>query len=63
MVERDAALAGGGTTHPLKLPSGAGAPPGGNKTPREELADGGPPDGRLPEARPGAVKDAATARR
>jgi hypothetical protein len=42
MVERDAALAGGGTTHPLKLPSGAGAPLGGTMTSRQELADGGP---------------------
>src|SRR5450755_3463473 len=33
----------------LLLPGGAGVPPGGTMTPREELADGGPCS--LPEAR------------
>ena len=40
-MEQDAAPAGGRRTL-LPLPGGAGAPPGGTTTPREELADGGP---------------------
>jgi hypothetical protein len=39
---------GRGMNAPPKLPGGAGVPPGGTTTPREERADGGPHD--LPEA-------------
>jgi hypothetical protein len=39
---------GRGMNAPPKLPGGAGVPPGGTTTPREELADGGPSG--LPEA-------------
>ena len=39
---------GRGMNAPPKLPGGAGVPPGGTTTPREELADGGPLG--LPEA-------------
>ena len=42
LAEQDAALAGGEMNAPPKHSSGDGAPPGGTKTPREELADGGP---------------------
>jgi hypothetical protein len=42
IVERDAAPAGVGNTHPM-LPGGDGAPPGDTKTPRQELADGAKP--------------------
>jgi len=38
-VERDAVPAGQGNTHPRRS-GGAGAPPGGTMTSREELADG-----------------------
>jgi hypothetical protein len=48
MMEQDAAPAGGRRTL-LPHSGGAGVPPGGNTTPREELADGGPCG--LPEAR------------
>jgi len=48
MMEQDAAPAGVGITHPTHS-GGAGVPPGGTMTPREELADGGPCG--LPEAR------------
>ena len=40
MMEQDAAPAGVGITHPTHS-GGAGVPPGGTMTPREELADGG----------------------
>ena len=40
MMGQDAALAGGRGTLLPKLPSGAGTPPGGTRTSREELADG-----------------------
>jgi len=45
-VERDAVPAGLGITHPRRS-GGAGAPPVGTKTGREELADGAcyPPQG------------------
>ena len=39
-VGSDAAPAGVGITHPTHS-GGAGVPPGGTMTPREELADGG----------------------
>ena len=38
-MERDAVPAGRGSTHPLRS-GGAGAPPAGTMTGREELADG-----------------------
>ena len=54
----DAAPARGKWTY-LPLPGGAGAPPGGTKTPCQELADGFARSGR--KRGPAAVNDAAMA--
>lgn len=52
-VERDAAPAGWGITHP-RLPGGDGAPLAGTRTCRQELADGAKPLA-LSDARNGAM--------
>ena len=58
MTEPDVAPAGVRQTH-LTRPGGAGAPPGGNRTPRQELADDA--SRMVPsEARPGRRQDAAS---
>ena len=62
MMEQDAAPAGAGQRTP-RHSGGAGAPPAGTKTRREELADGGAPMRPPQKARPGVEKNAAMERR